>query len=308
MKNRILITGCEGLVGRALRKNLEGRGVHIVGLDLLGKRQEAGDVRDANSVRSAMKGCRGVVHLAAVSRVITGERDPKRCWSTNVGGLDNVVAAASEQATTPWLIFASSREVYGQPEALPATEDAPLRPVNIYGRSKVEGERIVTTARDKGLRAAIVRLSNVYGCIHDHADRVVPAFAKAAVLGKTLRVDGSDHTFDFTHIDDTVRGIVSLIELLSGHDEVPPPIHFLTGRGTTLGQLAGLAIELAGGHASIAEAPPRAFDVSHFCGSPLRAARLLHWNPSVPLRVGLGRLIEAYRAEVNSVEQRRVAR
>ena len=298
MNSRILITGSEGLVGSALRVALEARGIDVVGLDLRGPRGEDGDVRDARRVRAAVAGCHGIVHLAAVSRVVWGEHDPEGCWDTNVGGLHTVVEAAGGQsAWRPWLVFASSREVYGQPDRLPVTEDAPLRPVNVYGRSKVEGERLVEAARGKGVRAAVVRLSNVYGSTRDHADRVVPAFARAAVRGSDLRVEGEAHTFDFTHLNDTIRGIVALIDLLSkGQAPPPPPVHLLTGRPCTLGRLATLAVDLAETETPpILRAPPRAFDVSRFYGNPARARSLLGWIPRVGLRQGLGRLIRDFR-------------
>ena len=299
MQGRILITGSEGLVGRALRTALEMRGVDVTGLDLRGTDGEQGDVRDPQRVRTAVAGCRGIVHLAAVSRVAWGERDPQGCRDVNVGGLRNVIeAAAAQTARRPWLLFASSREVYGQPDRLPAGEDAPLRPLNVYGRSKAEGERLVEAARDQGLRAAVVRLSNVYGSTHDHADRVVPAFARAAVRGRPLRVEGEDNVFDFTHLDDTVRGLVALVDLLSDGQAPPPPIHLLTGRPHTLRQLAALAAELAGtATPPIVRAPPRAFDVSRFYGDPARARRLLGWVPRIGLRQGLGRLIRDFRHE-----------
>jgi len=295
MTHRILITGSEGLVGTSLRAALEAHGHDVHGLDLVAAGHDRGDVRNRERVRAAVEGCDGIVHLAAVSRVIWGERDPELCWATNVGGLRNVVEAIDARRHKPWLIFASSREVYGRPDTLPATERAPLRPINIYGRSKVEGEQIVRAARDRGLRAATVRLSNVYGSVHDHVDRVVPAFARAAVLGATLRVEGASHTFDFTHIDDTVRGLVALISLLASGEAVPPPIHLLTGRPTTLGQLAAMAVDIAGSSAPVEQAPQRSFDVSHFYGVPERARRLLGWEPRVGLREGMERLIREYR-------------
>ena len=134
------------------------------------------------------------------------------------------------------------------------TEDAPLRPVNVYGRCKLEGERLVEAAGGKGLRAAIVRLSNVYGSPHDHADRVLPAFARAAVRGSALRVEGEAHVFDFTHLDDTVRGIIAVIGLLSQGHAKPPPINLLTGRPHTLGEAASLAVQLAGTGAPVVRA------------------------------------------------------
>jgi len=295
MSYRILITGSEGLVGSAFRRLLEVRGVDVVGLDVRARDSERGDVRDAERVRVAMRGCDGVVHLAAVSRVVWAENDPDACWSTNVEGLRNVIEAAKAEDT--WFLFASSREVYGQPERLPATEDTPLRPVNIYGRSKVEGERMVLAARDHGLRTAVARLSNVYGTTKDHADRVVPAFARAAALGDELRVDGPDHTFDFTHIDDTCRGLLGLADLLADGGAILPPVHFLTGHPTTLGELATLAVTLGRSRSTIREAPPRSYDVSHFYGSPRRATELLGWKPRVELAEGLGRLIQDFKRE-----------
>lgn len=300
MDSRILITGSEGLVGTALRAALTARGAQVVGVDLAGIGSDRGDVRNLHRVRDAVRGCDGVVHLAAVSRVVWGERDPELCRETNVGGLRNVVGAAQEAAERPWIVFASSREVYGSPDLLPATEDTPLQPVNVYGRTKVEGERLVQAAQERGLRAAIVRLSNVYGSTRDHVDRVVPAFARAALLGSALRVEGPDHTFDFTHIDDAVRGIVALIDLVASGQPVPAPIHLLTGTPTMLGELASLAVELAGTRTPIKHAPPRSFDVSHFLGSPARARCLLGWTPRVTIRDGLRRLIQDFRAELTA--------
>jgi nucleoside-diphosphate-sugar epimerase len=175
------------------------------------------------------------------------------------------------------------------------TEETKLRPVNVYGRSKVEGERLVERAREAGLRACTIRLSNVFGSVSDHADRVVPAFVRAAVQGGELRVDGAGHTFDFTHVDDVARGIVRLAELLALDAPAPAPIHLVTGQPTTLGELAGLAIRLAGTNATLREAPARDFDVARFVGDAERARRILGWRPRVSLRDGLARLIHAFR-------------
>ena len=296
MSRRVLITGCEGLIGNALRAVLTERSWEIAGLDLRGSGSERGDVRSLQRVREAVVGCDGIVHLAAVSRVVWGERDPEGCWSTNVGGLGNVLLAAEERTPRPWLLFASSREVYGQPERLPVTEDIPLSPVNVYGRSKVEGERLVVEARGRGLRAATVRLSNVYGSARDHADRVVPAFARAVVSGNPIRMDGGECTFDFTHIDDTIRGMVVLIDRLEKGPS-PPTVHLLTGSPTTLRGLAAMAVAVAAKSVPVVEAPPRSFDVARFYGDPSRARELLGWSPRVDLRDGLERLIRDLRVQ-----------
>ncbi|MGC4368003.1 NAD-dependent epimerase/dehydratase family protein [Hydrogenophaga sp. R2] len=295
MKRKILITGSSGLVGTALTAALLAKGNEVIKFDLREQGASRGDVLDYASVNNIVSGIDGIVHLAAVSRVVWGELNPELCWATNVGGLRNVISAATQSPRKPWLVFASSREVYGQPIALPATEDVQLSPVNIYGRSKVAGELLVAEARSAGFRACTIRLSNVFGTTADHADRVVPAFARAAALGEELRVDGLNHTFDFTHIDDVTRGIVTLIKLLETGEALPPPIHFVSGRPTTLGELASLAVRLGHPGASIRTAAPRNFDVARFYGDPLRAKTLLDWQPLVQLEDGVARLIKAFR-------------
>lgn len=291
MAHRVLITGSSGLIGSALVSSLAQRHLEVGCLDLRATGSSEGDVRDKHRLSQALEGASGIVHLAAVSRVIWGERDPAGCWETNVEGTRNVLELAERAPARPWVIFASSREVYGQPDSLPADEDTPLRPVNIYGRSKVEGERLVEEARAAGVRACTVRLSNVFGSTADHPDRVVPAFARAAVAGGELRIEGADHTFDFTYIDDVARGLTSLASLLASGANAPPPLHFVTGRATTLAELATLAIQLAGGKATFRDSAPRSFDVARFVGEGTRARRILDWQPHIELREGLRRLI-----------------
>jgi UDP-glucose 4-epimerase len=295
MIRRILITGSSGLIGSALVPLFAARGVDLEHLDLAGAGGARGDVRDEDRVARAISRCDGVVHLAAVSRVVWGERSPALCRATNVGGLRNVLGAAASSPLRPWVIFASSREVYGQPDRLPATEDCPQRPVNAYGRSKAEGERLAESARREGLRACTVRLSNVFGSTADHPDRVVPAFARGALAGQELRVDGLHHGFDFTVVDDVARGILELAEVLASSTVAPAPIHLVSGIRTTLGELATMAIRIARSRSTIRPAPPRDFDVATFVGDPARARAVLGWQPRVALEVGLGRLIEALR-------------
>lgn len=295
--SRILITGGAGLVGTGLTPALLHAGHEVTHLDLGVTGVAQGDVRDAVRVRQALEEVDGIVHLAAVSRVIWGEQDPDLCKSTNVDGTRTVLAAAVESPRRPWVLMASSREVYGEPAELPVAEDAPLVPVNVYGRTKIAGESLVFEARSHGLDTAIARLSNVYGSIHDHADRVIPAFARASARGTQLRVDGRDHTFDFTHLDDTVRGLARMVELLDAGESRLPPIHLLTGAPTTLGELADLAVALGDRGASIREAPPRSYDVARFVGDPTRARELLGWSARIPLREGLSRLIADFAAD-----------
>lgn len=295
MSLRVLVTGAAGLLGRDLVAALGSRGVEVERFDVRALGAEHGDVRDAARVRHSVRRCDGVIHLAAISRVVQAERDPPLCQSTNVEGLRNVLAAMVDAPRRPWLLFTSSREVYGQPESLPVDEDCPLRPLNVYGRSKADGEALVEAARRSGERTCIVRLSNVFGSVDDHADRVIPAFARGAVAGEPLRVDGADHTFDFTHTEDVTRGLLLLVERLGSGQAAPAVLQLVSGQPTTLGELAAMVVEIAGSSSPVLHATPRHFDVTRFVGDPSRAAALLGWRPRVSLREGLARLIHDFR-------------
>ena len=277
---------------RLSRPELRAHGFAVAALDLKLPADHPGkiDVADGRGVEQLADGCCGIVHLAAVSRVVWAERDPERCWRVNVDGTRAVLRAAQRSQARPWVLFASSREVYGEPVRLPVAEDAALRPVNIYGRSKVAGEDLVRAASESGLTTAIVRFSNVYGRTDDHPDRVVPAFARGAVLGSDLRVDGAGSTFDFTHLDDTVAGVLAMIAALEHGAGKLPTLQLCSGRATTLGELARIANRAAGQRSKIVETAQRAYDVSRFVGDPRRALAVLGWRAKIDLDEGVRRL------------------
>lgn len=294
----ILVTGSSGLVGAVLCAALQDAGIEVRGLDLRGTGAWRGDMRDSARLAEAMSGCRGVVHLAAVSRVLLAEQDPELCWQTNVVPLRRLLEQASQQTAPPWVVFASSREVYGDAAVLPVRESQPPAPRNTYARSKQAGETLIAQAAAAGLRAMTVRLSNVYGRTWDHADRVVPAFARAAVMGMPLRVDGAAHCFDFTQVDDVVRGLVRLVAHLDAGGAALPPIHFVTQRGITLGELAALANRLAGSRVPTRAGAPSGLHVQRFVGSGERACALLGWTARCSIEAGLARLMADFRAEL----------
>jgi nucleoside-diphosphate-sugar epimerase len=285
---RLLVTGSEGLIGSAVCGALEKRGDAVVRFDPRGA--SGGDTRDAEAVAEAIDGCDGVLHLGAVSRVVWGEDDPETTRAVNVGGTQNVLEAATHAGA--FVLFASSREVYGHRDATPTGEGAPLAPLNVYAHTKVDGEAMVERARQSGANASVVRYSGVYGGLDDHADRVVPAFARRALAGDVLRVDGRGHTFDFVWLDDAVRGTLAMLDRLA--DGAPfAPIQLVSGHGTSLQALAELACRAAATDASWREAPPRSYDVSCFVGDPQRAAAELDWRATVSIEEGMARYVRA---------------
>lgn len=289
----ILITGSRGLIGRSLVRRLASQGISFREFDVARSPRE--DTREPAALAAALEEATGIIHLAAVSRVVGAQRDPVLTQAVNVEALQSLLGAMMKRPERPWLIFASSREVYGEAASLPVGEDSPLAPLNVYARSKVAGEQLVEEAREAGLVANIVRFSNVYGCIDDHADRVVPAFARTAACGGVLRLEGPENMFDFTHVDDAVRGLELQIAVAAAR-ETMPPIHLLTGEGTTLHALAAIAARTSSHDLDLEIAPPRKYDVARFVGDPTRAQSLLGWQARIDLPTGFTKLIEAFRS------------
>ena len=212
VEGRLLVTGAAGLIGTEVSHQLRQRGYDVVTLDLRKRDQRGlsvehvGDICDHRLRKEALRGVDGVIHLAAVSRVKEAEQNPIECTRVNLDGTKMLLTDMVNLRRQPWVLFASSREVYGEPRWLPVGDDHPLSPVNHYGRTKVECEALVTAySESTGRPASILRYSNVYGSALDHQDRLVPSFVEKALLEEELVVHGGDQTIDLMHVDDAAE-------------------------------------------------------------------------------------------------------
>ncbi len=296
MSQRILVTGARGLIGTAVCCELERRGAESRVFDIADLGEGYGDVRSRDALAVAMQDCDGVIHLAAVSRVIWGERDPDTCWQTNVEGTRNLVESAMSQDTPPWVILASSREVYGQRSSFPVREGDGMHPMNNYAQSKVAAENAVSQATAQGLRSSILRFSTVYGSVHDHPDRVIPAFCLAALADKPLFVEGNKNFLDITHVEDVARCVCDVAADLE-HGIAYQPMHLTSGHRTSLLELAGMITSLSNSKSKVTLRPSRAFDVTSFVGDPALAREQVNWNDGTPLEIGLAFLLTRFRRE-----------
>ena len=278
--DKILITGSDGVIGSALRGKFEDNGTEIIpfdikrGLDICNKEQLLAAVAD---------GIGGVIHCAAVARVCECENNAALCRKTNIDGTRNIVECLQTSANKPWLLFLSSKEVYGQASALPVTEDFPYNPINEYARSKVEGEKIVGGYPNSG----VIRLTNVYGSVNDHDNRLIPALTKAALSGRPLILNGADNTLDFVHISDAVNGIFAYCR-----NRLRTTIHLASGRSLTIRRLAQEIARQTNSESRIMEMPARKNEISCFYGDPRKAKEVLGWQTKISLEDGIGMLIK----------------
>lgn len=239
-----------------------------------------GDIRDEAALLAAMQGVEIVFHLAAQSNVIGSEADPDYAFTTNVVGTYHVLKTA-ESAGVRRVIFSSSREVYGDPEALPVREDAPLAPKNAYGASKVAGEMYfrIAQARD-ALETVIFRLANVYG--PRDSGRVIPLWIERARQGEELLLFGGDQLIDFVWVGDVVEAL-ALAAVAERERVVGQIINVGTGIATPIATLAERILALSGSQSALRHLPARNIEVRRFSAHPEKLARLLGLEPAPDL-------------------------
>lgn len=221
-----------------------------------------------------------IVHLAAQPSVAAALKDPEKNNRINIEGTKNVIKAALENKVER-LVFASTAAVYGNPEELPVKETHPLRPLNVYGESKLEGERLIEEAlRGSGVDFAILRFANVYGPRQNALAEggVVSIMATHIAKGEEPVVEGDGYqTRDFIFVADVVSALISAIggEIdFAGDPDVQEQAgryNISTGQGRSLHELVSALRIASGYHGDLQYAPPREGDIRDSVLDPTRA-------------------------------------
>jgi nucleoside-diphosphate-sugar epimerase len=239
----------------------------------------------------------GIIHLGAVSRVVVAQNNPNECIRTNIDGTQSLLQALenSSNKNKPWLIFGSSREVYGEPKKLPVKESFEKKFVNIYGNSKIQGENLFTSfSKINDNNCLILRFANVYGNQYDLFDRVIPRFIKAIASDKELTIEGGGQVIDFTHIDDTIDTIIKAINYLEKSNNIIDDFHILPGIGWSLFQVVEYIENILDKKAIIKRNEKRNYDVEKFIGDPTKIKNILNTRNFLSLEDGLKLSIPKY--------------
>ena len=212
---RFVVTGGAGFVGSYLVKLLVKKGHNVVVIDNLhkGKKENLDevldkieflniDIRDYDLMEKNMRDIDGVFHQAALTVVQDSFKDPEEYHSVNVDGTDNIFKIA--QKNNFKVVYASSSSIYGHQENVPILENFNKKPINPYGKTKLNDEIIAEKYSKLGVKIIGLRYFNIFGKGQtiEYAG-VITKFLDRIQDGKPPIIFGDGSQIrDFIHVED----------------------------------------------------------------------------------------------------------
>lgn len=311
---RYVITGGAGFIGSHLAERLLQEGNDVVVLDNLVtgdpdnvevlSRYEGFEFRDVDVARPyELDGPADyVLHVASPASPDDFGRLPFEIMAVNSEGTRLAAELALERGAR--FLFASTSEVYGDPEVHPQGEDYwghvnAFGPRAVYDESKRFGEAMVAAfKRHRDLDVRVVRIFNTYGPRMRPSDgRLVPNLISQALAGRPLTIygDGSQ-TRSFCYVSDMVDGILALL-----YSDVAEPVNVGTPEEMTILEMAEMIRDAVDGDLEIVYRPLPVDDPRRRRPDITRATELLGWRPQVPVSEGLPKAIEWFREKLGKV-------
>ncbi len=309
MPERVLITGGSGFLGSHLCERLLAEGHEVICLDNFGSGNRKNleefkdhpaftvigrDVRIPGSLPSVDR----IYHLASRASPVDFTDFPVNIALANTQGTRRLLDHA--RACDARMVFASTSEVYGDPEVHPQPEtytgNVNIRGVRgCYDESKRFGETLtVAYQRKYDVDARTVRIFNTYGPrMRPDDGRVVPTFVTQALRGDDLTIYGDgEQTRSFCYVDDLIEGLVSLMRV----DDLDHNVYNI-GRENerTIKELAHEILDLIDTESGIVHEPLPEDDPSQRRPDITRAKTELNWEPKVSLREGLKQTVNYYK-------------
>ena len=266
---------------------------------ITGKRPDLviGDIRDRATLRSLFANHKidAVIHFAGLKAVGESVAEPLKYYDNNVSG-SVVLFEEMARANVKTLVFSSSATVYGDPGVVQYTEDLPLKPVNVYGRTKLMVEDILRDLKnaDPTWRIALLRYFNPVGA-HESGligedpsgvpNNLMPFIAQVAV-GKRekLQIFGNDYPTpdgtgkrDYIHVDDLAAGHLAALKALNQSPETIT-VNLGTGRPYSVLEMVNAFAVASGQPIPYEIAPRRAGDLPEYYAEPSLAKQLLGWE------------------------------
>ena len=300
----ILISGANGSVGSYLVRHLVEAGEEIRAMTHYATHNLEGikgieivkaDIRFADEVYDAMRGCDKVYHLAALVHVDQSRHIPILFYESNVKGTMNVLDAARRCDAS--VVHMSSCEVLGNIPEGKASEDYPFRyPCSPYASSKMAAESYCFSYKSTyDMRINVARGFNLSGPRQKKGEKgaVIPIFVDKVLHGEVPRIYGDGEQIrDYLDVRDLVKGLRGLMD----SDLDGELVHFCSGVPVSVNDLAGMVLEAAGSNLSPVHVEGRPGELLRSVGDYSKAKRLLRWIPEIPLRDTIRDVVEYHRS------------
>ena len=287
---RILITGSSGMIGSALAPALVEH--DVIGVDK--KKPQFSKTKthlhDLMSPLDVNPAPDVIIHLAANARVWELVENPALALE-NVVTTHNVFEYARQNGVKK-IIYASSREVYGNGNRLPIAEDigSQRSSESPYSVGKIFGEGYAWAyKRCYGIDTKIVRFSNVYGK-YDFSDRFIPKVIKQLRANEPVEIWGKDKKLDFTYLDDAVMGVIHLLDNWSKETEY----NIAYGKGHTLLSVAEKLKEALNSKSEIIIKDTHVGEVMTY-EADISLMESLGWQPTISIDEGLNKALDYYK-------------
>jgi UDP-glucose 4-epimerase len=251
-----------------------------------------GDLADRAAMEKLLHtGIDGVMHFAALIEAGESMQKPEIYFRNNTASTLTLLEAMLATGVQR-LVFSSTAAVYGEPESTPIREDAPLRPTNAYGESKLLVEHMLGWLnRIHGFRYTSLRYFNVAGAIegrgeaHEPESHIIPLILDVA-LGRrqSIKVFGRDYPTpdgtcirDYIHVQDLARAHLLALEALKERDKL---IYNLgNGVGFSVREVIESARRVTGHPIPVEECPRRPGDPAVLIASSEKIGAELGWKP-----------------------------
>ncbi|HUC39511.1 MAG TPA: UDP-glucose 4-epimerase GalE [Gemmatimonadales bacterium] len=304
--SKILVTGGAGYIGSVVVDQLLERGFEVVVLDDLSRGHRQAVARGASFVQGGVgnrellealldqERIEAIIHLAAYALVAESVAQPQVYVTNNVAAA-RVLLELAVQARVRRFVFSSSCAVYGHPAKVPITEDTPQAPINPYGETKREFERLLAeVAPESGMGIVSLRYFNACGATdqrgedHDPETHLIPNVL-GAVLGKreAVEVYGTDYPTadgtavrDYVHVTDIADAHLRALDVKLDGGGAPVAVNLGTGTGRSVREVIDAAGHVTGRPVPAVERPRRPGDPPELVAAVTRAAKVLGWRAS----------------------------
>ncbi|MCP8953241.1 GDP-mannose 4,6-dehydratase [Bacillus safensis] len=309
----VFVTGCTGLLGSYLVKELIDQGANVTGLvrDQVPRSNlyQGSQFEKMNVVQGALEDMQTieralgeyeidtVFHLAAQAIVGVANRHPVSTFEANILGTWNVLEACRRQPLIKRVIVASSDKAYGDQEQLPYDEDMPLNGKHPYDVSKSCADLISHTYYNTyGLPVCITRCGNLYGGGDLNFNRIIPQTIQLVLEGKAPEIR-SDGTFirDYFYIEDAVKAYLLLAEKMEEKGLAGEAFNFSNEIQLTVLELVDKILKAMGSELKPRILSQGTHEIKHQYLSAEKARKLLDWKPDYSIDEGLEKTIEWYR-------------